>query len=204
MQGIIKARCRKAIGLPHIKRHSRAEQLLDPQRIWLPFPFSRSMAAMTPASIQEELDRRHRSATIVVLVFFALDLILLALAFFAGPRISRPKDPKIAMGIWIAILVCGLGVFVLRRTRFAAMRLQDIAAVKGLSGLLKTLEGTTIQVASVAGAIGLMGFISTMIAYPFDWTNMLRAAGVSVIVLIYCYPFKSAWQRTIRQLTPGE
>ena len=159
---------------------------------------------MTPTAIQDELNRRHRSATIVVLIFFLLDVLLVAMAYFAGQRIARPADPKIAMGLWIVILVCGLGVFVLRRTRFSAMRLQDIAAVKGLSGLLKTLEGTTIQVASIAGAIGLIGFITTMISVPYSWTFMLRAAGVSVIVLIYCYPFKSAWERTVRQLTPSE
>ena len=155
-----------------------------------------------PENIHDELNRRHRAAILVVLVFFLLDIVLLAIAYFAGQRIARPADPKIAMGLWIVILGCGLGVFVLRRTRFSAMRLQDIAAVKGLSGLLKTLEGTTIQIASIAGAIGLMGFIITMITA--DWSNMLRAAGVSLIVLLYCYPFKSAWERTVRQLTPSE
>jgi len=162
---------------------------------------------MTPRDIQQELDRRHRTATLFILLFFVLDLVLLVIAFLAGNHISRPKDPKIAVGLWIAILVCGLGVFVLRRTRFSTMRLQDITAVKGISGLLKTLEGTTIQVASIGGAIGLMGFIITMIAPPYDsspWTHMLRAAGVSVIVLIYCYPFKSSWERTVRQLAPAE
>jgi hypothetical protein len=157
---------------------------------------------MSPTAIQDELNCRHRSATIVVLVFFLLDVVLLAIAYVAAYRIFRPADPKIAMGLWIVILMCGLGVFVLRRTRFSAMRLQDIAAVRGPSGLLRTLQGTTIQVASIAGAIGLMGFIITIITA--DWTNMLRAAGVSVIVLIYCYPFKSAWERTLRQLTPSE
>jgi hypothetical protein len=156
---------------------------------------------MTP-EVQAELDRRHRSATMVVFLFFGLNVLLLVIAYFAAERIFRPADPKIAMGVWIAILVCGLGVFALRRTRFAAMRLQDIAAVKGISGLLRTLQGTTIQVASVAGAIALMGFIITIITA--DWTNMLRAAGVSVIVLIYCFPFKSAWERTVRQLAPAE
>jgi len=151
---------------------------------------------------QAELIRRHRTAMLVVLIFLGLDGVLLAIAFFAGDRISRPKDPKLAMGLWIAILVCGLGVFILRRTRFAAMRLKDIAALKGTSGLVKTLEGTTIQVASIAGAIALMGFIITIIATPPDWTHMLRAGGVSAIVLIYCFPFRSAWERTVRQLAP--
>ena len=151
------------------------------------------------ADIQSELDRRHRSATIIVLFFFVLDVVLVAIAYLAGPRIFRPANPQIAFGLWLVILVCGLGVFVLRRTRFSAMRLQDLAAVKGVSALLATLQGTTIQVASIGGAIGLLGFIITIITG--DWTNMLRAAGVSVIVLVYCYPFKSAWQRTVRQVS---
>ena len=154
------------------------------------------------ADIQSELDRRHRSATMVVLFFFALDVVLVTIAYFAGARIYRPANLQLAFGLWLVILICGLGVFVLRRTRFSAMRLQDLAAVKGVSALLRTLQGTTIQVASIGGAIGLLGFIITIITG--DWTNMLRAAGVSVIVLLYCYPFKSAWQRTVRQLAPPE
>lgn len=152
--------------------------------------------------IQSELDRRHRSATMVILFFLALDIVLVAIAYFAGERIFRPANPQLAFGLWLVILVCGLGVFVLRRTRFSAMRLQDVAAVKGVSALLQTLQGTTIQVASIGGAIGLLGFIITIITG--DWSNMLRAAGVSVIVLFYCYPFKTAWQRTVRQVAPPE
>jgi hypothetical protein len=167
----------------------------------IPVSFRVASFAMTSkANIQQELDQRHRSATLIVLCFFVLDLVLLAIAYFAVDRIFRPSDPKIAMGLWIAILVCGLGVFVLRRTRFSAMRLKDIAAVNGTSALIKSLQGTTIEVASIGGAIALMGFIITII--KGDWTDMLRAAGVSVIVLIYCYPFKSAWQRTVNQLAP--
>ncbi|HVS22070.1 MAG TPA: hypothetical protein VHD88_09500 [Pyrinomonadaceae bacterium] len=157
---------------------------------------------MTPnsESVQNELFRRHRSATFVVIGFLALAIALLAIAFFATKFIYRPGDPSIVMGLWIAILVFGLGAFVLRRTRFAALRLKDIAALRGPSGLLKTLQDTTIQVASIGGAIALMGFIITIL--KGDWTDMLRAAGVSAIVLVYCFPFKSAWQRALIQLAP--
>jgi hypothetical protein len=99
-----------------------------------------------------------------------------------------------------AILVFGLGAFVLRRTKFAAMRLKDIAALKGMSGLLKTLQDTTVQVACIGGAIGLMGFM--LVILSGDWTYTLRAIGVSIIVLIYGYPFRSAWERVARQLAP--
>jgi hypothetical protein len=131
--------------------------------------------------------------------FLALDLALLVFAYFAAEKLFRPNDPSLIMGLWIAILVFGLGAFVLRRTRFAAMRLKDIAALKGMSGLLKSLHDTTIQIAFIGGAIALMGFIVTILTG--DWTSMLRAAGVSAIVLIYGYPFRSAWERVARQLS---
>ena len=150
------------------------------------------------AGLQTELARRHRTATLVVVAFFILDIVLLAIAFFATDRIFRPGDPSITMGLWIAVLVFGLGAFVIRRTKFAAMRLKDIAALKGLSGLLKTLQDTTIQVACIGGAIALMGFVITILTG--DWTNMLRAGGVSAIVLVYCFPFRSAWERVVVQL----
>ena len=149
-------------------------------------------------AVQNELVRRHRTSTLVVTAFLILDIALLAIAFFASDRIFRPGDSGIVMGLWIAILVFGLGAFVVRRTKFAAMRLQDVAAVKGVSGLLKTLQDTTIQVASIGGAIALMGFMITILRG--DWTDMLRAGGVAAIVLVYCDPFRSAWQRLASQL----
>lgn len=148
--------------------------------------------------LQNELVRRHRTASLVVAGFLILDVALVAIAFFAADRIFRPGDPSIVMGLWIAVLVSGLGAFVIRRTKFAAMRLQDVAAVKGVSGLLKTLQGTTIQIACIGGAIALMGFVIAILLG--DWTKMLRAGGVSAIVLVYCFPFRSAWERVVTQL----
>ena len=154
------------------------------------------------ARLQDELVRRHRAATLVVAGFLILDIALLAIAFFASDRIFRPgdqaRDAGIIMGLWIAVLVFGLGAFVIRRTKFAAMRLQDIVALKGVSGLLKTLQDTTIQVACIGGAIALMGFMITI--RTGEWTHMLRAAGVSTIILVYCFPFRGAWERVVMQL----
>ena len=157
----------------------------------------------TPAqTFQTELERRHRKASTLVIVFFVLDIVLVAIAYFAAERLYRQGAPSTIMGLWIAILVFGLGAFVLRRTRFAAMRLKDIAALKGMSGLLKTLQDTTIQIACIGGAIALMGFIITI--FTGEWKDMLRAGGVSAIVLIYSYPFRGSWQRTVRMLAPED
>ena len=152
----------------------------------------------SPIELQDELKRRQRRASLVVLGFLFLSVSLVAIAFLASPLISRPGDPAIVMALWIAILVFGLGALVLRRARFAAMRLKDIAAVRGPSALLKTLQDTTIQIASLGGAIALMGFV--IVIRTGDWFHMLRAAGVAVIVLVYGYPIKSSWQRAVALL----
>lgn len=154
------------------------------------------MAEPANENIESELARRHRAAAVVAGGLVVLTVVLIAIAFAGQKFINRPGDPSIVWGLWIAIVVFALGSLALRRTRFNAMRLQDIAALRGLSGLLATLQGTTVQVALLAGAIALMGFIITMMTNdPYD---MLRAGGVALIVLIYCYPRRSAWQRVVR------
>src|SRR5437870_2792660 len=150
-----------------------------------------------PEGWSNELSRRHRAAMLFVIGFLVLDIVLLVIAYLAADRLFRPRDPSLTMALWIAILILGLGAFVLRRTRFAAMRLKDIAALKGVSGLLKTLQDTTVQIACIGGAIALMGFVITILTG--EWTSMLRAGGVSAIVLIYCFPFRSTWERVVSQ-----
>lgn len=152
----------------------------------------------TPGGLPDELSQRYRTATKFVVGFLILDALLLVLAFFIAEKIFRPRDPVLIMGLRIAIVVFGVGAIVLRRTRFRAMRLKDIAALKGMSGLLRTLEGTTIQIACIGGAIALMGFMITILTG--DWTEMLRAAGIAAIVLIYGHRFRSSWERVARQL----
>jgi hypothetical protein len=45
-----------------------------------------------------------------------------------------------------------------------------------------------------------MGFM--LVILSGDWTYTLRATGVSIIVLVYGYPFRSSWERLARQLAP--
>jgi hypothetical protein len=152
--------------------------------------------AQTSESIQVELVRRHRTAAMIVGAFLGLTIVLVGIGFVASESLFRPGDPQLAMALWITILIFGLGSFVLRRTRFQTMRLQDIAALRGLSGLLATLQGTTIQIAFIGGAIALMGFVvMIMTGNKYD---MLRAGAVAVIVLLYSYPQRSTWQRVLK------
>jgi hypothetical protein len=79
------------------------------------------------------------------------------------------------------------------------MRLQDIAGLAGASGLLQTLEKTTIQVALFAVTITAIGFISTLLTGN-DWYTYWASA-IAVILLLYGYPMKGAWNVTVHRFT---
>jgi hypothetical protein len=99
------------------------------------------------------------------------------------------------MAVRIVILIFGIGAVIWRRTKFQPMRLQDIFGLAGVSGLLRTLEKTTIQLAVLGAAIATIGFIATVVTGN-EWYTYLAGA-VAVLVFVYCYPTKSSWLRAL-------
>lgn len=145
---------------------------------------------------RDELARRHRAASLFVLAMAALTLTLIALAF-AGVLIktSSLSDPALEGSLRIAIVLFGFGAVVLRRTRFSPARLRDIASLRGVSGLLATLQKTTVLVALIGGAVAVMGFVVAMVTgneYDMLWLGLIALA-----VLLYAYPRRAAWRRVV-------
>jgi len=148
-------------------------------------------------STQQELVRRHRLAATVTRAFLVLTVALIAVAFTGRAPTLGNGNPDFVLVTFlrITIVILGIGAVTLRRTRFTAMRLQDIAALRGLTGLLATLQNTTVQVAALGGLIALLGFLLMMLTV--DPSNMVFIGLAALAVLIYCYPRRAAWQRVV-------
>lgn len=158
--------------------------------------------AQTVEGTQGELERRHAAAARVVSLVFMLTLALAALAIFVAPRVKLGGDPVAANTLLFVILFLALGSVVFRRTRFSAMRLQDVAALRGASGLLDTLQRTTVLVALIGGLIALLGFAFALLTG--DGKNMLYPGVIAAAVLLYCYPRRAAWSAVVRALAQGD
>ena len=156
---------------------------------------------MDPSSpeVQAELARRHKSAAITVAGLLVATILLSVVAFLARPYFIQKPNPPLDIAVRIAILVIGLGAVAWRRTKFATMRLQDIAGLAGVSGLLQTLEKTTIQIALFAAAVTVIGFVSTLLTGN-EWYTYWASA-IAVILLIYCFPLKSSWNLAVQRFT---
>jgi hypothetical protein len=80
--------------------------------------------------------------------------------------------------------------------------LQDLVALKGVSGLLGMLSATTFQVALLGMAMSTFGFIVSLITGNEFYTY--GAGVVGFVVLLYGYPVKSSWEKVVLRFAPPE
>jgi len=126
-------------------------------------------------------------------------ILLCVLAFVSKKFLTQRTNPSLDIAVRISILIFGLGAIALRRTQFAKMRLQDIAALRGASGLMITLQRTTLRVAFLGAAIAVIGFTTTLMTGNDFYSY--GAGLVAVAVLLYCYPVRSSWELAVRRFT---
>lgn len=158
--------------------------------------------AQTVEGTPGELERRHSAAANVVKLvgIFTLFLILVALSGVLAGAVRF--NPTAANTLRFIIVFLGIGAIVFRRTRFTAMRLQDIAALRGVSGLLETLQTTTIIVALIAAFVAVLGLLITVMTGA--GTDMLYFGAIAAAVLLYAYPRRAAWGAVVRALADGD
>jgi hypothetical protein len=152
------------------------------------------------ADVQSELIRRHKATVKTVLSLVVGVVLLCVLAYVSQKVLTRRDNPSLDMALNIAIVIFGFGAIALRRTKFAKMRLQDIAALQGTSGLLITLQRTTLQVEMIGILIAIIGFGATLMTGTAFYT--FKAGVVAVAVLLYGYPVRVSWEQAVRRYSP--
>jgi hypothetical protein len=152
------------------------------------------------ADVQSELLHRHKTTVNIVLSLLVTVVLLSVLALVMQKFLTPGGNRSLDVAVRIIILVFGLGAIALRRTQFAKMRLQDIAGLRGASGLLITLQRTTLRVALIGIVIAVVGFAATLLSGIPVYTY--QAGVVAAAVLLYGYPVRSAWEQSLRRFLP--
>jgi anaerobic C4-dicarboxylate transporter len=161
-----------------------------------------STATESTTSIQSELVQRHKATARTVKALLIAVVLLCVLAYVSKKFLTQQTNPSLHMAVLISILVLGLGAIAFRRTKFATMRLQDIAALRGASGLLITLQRTTLQIALIGVTAAVVGFIATLLSGDDSYTY--RAGLVAVAVLLYCYPVRRSWEKAVQRFSTAQ
>ncbi|MEP6717740.1 MAG: hypothetical protein ABJB21_01285 [bacterium] len=150
------------------------------------------MSSASAPDVKNELTRRHAATARTVLALLIGVLLLCVVGYLSKKFLTPQINPSLDMAVRISILILGLSSIALRRTKFSAMRLQDIAGLQGPIGLLATLQKTTVHVSLLACVIALIGFAGTLFTGNDFYTY---AAGVvAIAVLLYAYPVRRSWE----------
>src|SRR6185295_8429416 len=144
-------------------------------------------AAAVP-DVRSELVRRHNATSRTVLAMLVGVVLLGGIAYLSKKFLTQHSNPSLDMAVRISILILGLSSIALRRTKFSAMRLQDIGSLGGPVCLLATLQKTTIHVALLACLIALIGFAGTL----FTGNDF------------YAYAVRHAWEAAVRRFAASE
>lgn len=160
------------------------------------------MESSEEADVTRELVRRHTATARTVLALLIGVALLCVVAYLSKKFLTPQTNPSLDIAVRISIFILGLSSIALRRTKFSAMRLQDIGSLQGPLGVLATLQRTTIQVALLAGVSALIGFTGTL----FTSNDFYTYAGsvVAIAVLLYAYPVRRAWEAALRRFASTE
>ena len=147
-----------------------------------------------------ELARRHKSTLTTILSLMVAVVLLSVLAFVVKKFLTPHNSPSLDIAFRISMPILVLGAITWRRTKFAAMRLQDIGALKGPSGLLISLQRTTVQVAIIGITAAVVGFVATLLTGSEYYTYVGGVAGL--LIILYAYPVRRSWERAVERFVP--
>ena len=154
-------------------------------------------------NVKAELVRRHKSTATTVVSLLIAVVLLSVLAYVSGKFLTFRNNPTLNIAFRIVIPILGLGAITLRRTRLARMRLQDIAAIRGPSGLIVTLQKTCLLMALIGVVIAVSGFVSTLMTGD-AWYTYTSGVVAAAVLLFHGYPSRSNWEVAVQRYSATE
>ncbi|HEY8560680.1 MAG TPA: hypothetical protein VIL74_09920 [Pyrinomonadaceae bacterium] len=145
-----------------------------------------------------EIDKRYRTTVFIVLgqIFFVL--LLIAAAWILNLRFQNELAEKDLTTLWVGVLFVAVGSFLLRRMFFNWERLKNIALLKGVAGLLRTLQRNSIILGTFAVVVALLGFVIT--AFSGNGTDIIRAGAIALVVFLINFPRRKVWRTIVSNL----
>lgn len=145
-----------------------------------------------------ELEKRYRTTVFIVLAQILVTLILIVVAWFIVSTSETNFPAQSLTTLWVAVLFIAIGSFLLRRLFFGWDRLKNIALLKGVSGLLSTLQTNSIILGAMAEIVAIIGFLIAI--FSGNSSDMIRAGVIALVVFLVNFPRKNIWKKIVSNL----
>lgn len=147
----------------------------------------------SPSSHEPRVRAAHRTASILVTAF-AASLVMSTLLGLIFVR-DELAESRLPIPFYAATVFLALGSIAFRRTQLRSLRLQVVAGLRGVEGLVKHLVQVTVVSAALGEAIGLLALLVAF--FGGDRNHVLTLGVVGLLVVFYNFPRRAAWQKTI-------
>jgi hypothetical protein len=146
------------------------------------------------AILEARVSDAQRRASMIVMAIIVSIVMYAAVALFVNRSrqfIGLTEQTRITL--YAAAAFLALGSIFFRRTQMGRTRLEVVAGLRGISGLLKHFFRVTIVSVAMADLIGLLALIAGFLGG--DQNDVARFGVVAIAVALYNYPRRRAWLR---------
>jgi hypothetical protein len=138
---------------------------------------------------------QRRTALIVVAIAFSV-AIYMAIALLILSTAKQTGGGPSNMQFLIAAGLLAFASIAYRRAQFGRVRLEVIATLRGIEGLIKHFAQTTLIAVAIAEVIGLLGLV--MVFFGGTMRDVLIVGIVGLAVIFSNYPRREPWLKTAR------
>jgi len=150
------------------------------------------------AENRSELEKRYRTTTIVIAFQIFTVIALIIAAWFAAQNSSNSVSDQTITTLWVTVIFIAVGAFLARRMLFSWERLKNTTLMKGVKGLIQTLQFNSIIIGIMGEIVAVVGFLIALLSGN-KW-EMFRAGAVALIVFLANFPRKSVWEKIVSNL----
>ncbi len=155
------------------------------------------MSEISPEN-RSELEKRYRTTVFIIVFQIFTVILMIAVAWFVAQNFDNSITNQSLTTLWAAVLFIAVGAFILRRLIFSWERLKNTALLKGIEGVIQSLQINYIFLGVIAEIVAIMGFLITTLSGN-KW-EMFRAGAIALVVFIANFPRKSKWEKIVSNL----
>jgi hypothetical protein len=145
-----------------------------------------------------ELEKRYRTTVLIILAQVFVVLFLCLASLLLPVKIENSLTGQDFSTLWIAVLFIAVGSFILRRMFFGWERLKNVSLLKGIGGVLGTLQRNSVILSVFGLLVGVIGFIIS--SFTGNGSDMLRAGAIALVVFLINFPRKKVWKTIVSNL----
>ena len=144
------------------------------------------------------LEKKYKTTSLIIVSQIFFTIVLVIIGWFYAANVENAISDESLTALRVGVIFIAITTFVLRRMLIRWDRLKNISLLKGIPGLLNSLQTNAIILGTMAEIIAIIGFL--IAALGGIKTDMLTFGAVALVLFLINFPRKSIWEKIVANL----